>query len=294
VGGVPRALVLSPSLSSGRFRLVSRRKGLQAGDRSGDVGGPWVEPLRFPAAGLAREGDQLGPGEQFAGQGGDLAPDLVLGEAPEGRFRSPVSLAFRSLHRARRRCRSSRSASWPFFASVAKAVNRWPSMSVNLSCASGCGLSCRTMTRIPAGQPLRSSRPVMSATQALSLPDLPVFVTGRRPRLHAPGDGHADGSAAVALGGQPLEERVRAAAGVGPDQGLVARFAGIPSSRTGARSSLTPPRSRPTRRAGSWSTGSAGGGASYASRARRWQSTRSPLSRTSAGQDRASPHGRPS
>jgi hypothetical protein len=54
------------------------------------------------------------------------------------------------------------------------------------------------------------------------------------------------------------------------------------------------PGSRSARRAGSWSTGSAGGGASYASRARRWQSTRSPRSPTSAGQDRASPRGRPS
>ena len=87
-----------------------------------------------------------------------------------GRFRSPVSLAhrIRSSHRARCRCRSSRTASWPFLASVAKAVNRCPSMSVNRSCAPGCGRSLRTMTRIPPGQLSRSSSPVMSATHAPS------------------------------------------------------------------------------------------------------------------------------
>jgi hypothetical protein len=87
-----------------------------------------------------------------------------------GRFRSPVSFAprMRSSHLARRRWRSSRSASWPFLASVAKQVNRCPSMSVNRSCAPGCGLSFRTITRRPAGQLSVSSRPVMSATQAPS------------------------------------------------------------------------------------------------------------------------------
>src|SRR5262249_6577448 len=54
----------------------------------------------------------------------------------------------------------------PRFALVAKAVNRCPSMSVNRSRAPGCGRSFRTMTRIPAGQPPVSSRPVMPATHA--------------------------------------------------------------------------------------------------------------------------------
>ena len=99
--------------------------------------------------------------------------------AISGRLRSPVSFAqrMRSSQRARRRCRSSRSASWPFLASVAKAVNRCPSRSVNRcpsrsvnrSCAPGCGRSLRTMTRIPPGQDARSSRPAMSAIQAPSL-----------------------------------------------------------------------------------------------------------------------------
>jgi hypothetical protein len=55
------------------------------------------------------------------------------------RFRSPVSFAFRirSSHVACRGAAVPRSANWPFFASVAKAVNRWPSMSVNRSYAPG-------------------------------------------------------------------------------------------------------------------------------------------------------------
>jgi hypothetical protein len=43
-----------------------------------------AEPLWLPAAGPAGEGDHLGPGEQFAGQRDDLAPDLVLREALQG------------------------------------------------------------------------------------------------------------------------------------------------------------------------------------------------------------------
>ena len=99
-----------------------------------------------------------------------------------GRLRSPVSLAqrIRSSHRARRRWRSSRSASCPVRASVAKAVTRCPSMSVNRSCAPGWGRSLRTITRIPAGQDDRSSRPVSSATQAPGR-DLAAGVIGRFP-----------------------------------------------------------------------------------------------------------------
>jgi hypothetical protein len=79
---------------------------LQAGDRFGDLVGPGPalgeaqpqaacaadqapggreraqpESFRFPAAGLAGQGEQLGPGQELAGKLDDLAPDLVLGEA---------------------------------------------------------------------------------------------------------------------------------------------------------------------------------------------------------------------
>jgi GNAT superfamily N-acetyltransferase len=40
---------------------------------------------------------------------------------------------------------------------VTKQVKRWPSMSVNRGCAPGWGRSLRTITRIPGGQPARSS-----------------------------------------------------------------------------------------------------------------------------------------
>jgi hypothetical protein len=39
--------------------------------------------IGFPAAGGPGQGEHLGPGQQFAGQGHDLPPDLVLGEAVE-------------------------------------------------------------------------------------------------------------------------------------------------------------------------------------------------------------------
>jgi hypothetical protein len=93
-------------------------EGLQAGDGSGDLAAPGPvpgdpqaqptvaagqaagdgeqaqpEPFRFPAADGVGQGDHLGPGQPLAGQRDDLAPQLVLGEAFSGRFRSPVSMA---------------------------------------------------------------------------------------------------------------------------------------------------------------------------------------------------------
>jgi hypothetical protein len=81
------------------------REGVQPGDCSGDLGGPGPgrgdtqpqapraadqapgggeqaqpQPFGFPAAGFAFQGEHLHPGQQFAGHGHDLAPDLVLGE----------------------------------------------------------------------------------------------------------------------------------------------------------------------------------------------------------------------
>src|SRR6202044_2835490 len=41
------------------------------------------EAFRFPTAGVAGQGEHLGPGQQLAGQRPDLAPQLVLGEALE-------------------------------------------------------------------------------------------------------------------------------------------------------------------------------------------------------------------
>jgi hypothetical protein len=43
-----------------------------------------ARPFEFPAAGGPGEGEHGHPGEQFAGQGDDLAPDLVLGVAVQG------------------------------------------------------------------------------------------------------------------------------------------------------------------------------------------------------------------
>ena len=89
--------------------LLTGCQGLQPGDRGGDLEGPGPsagylqaeatpaadqapccaeeaepEPFGFPAAGGAVQGEHLRPGEQLAGQGDDLGPDLVLGEAVQG------------------------------------------------------------------------------------------------------------------------------------------------------------------------------------------------------------------
>jgi hypothetical protein len=86
------------------------REGVETVDRSGDLGSPGPgrgdtqpqaaaaadqapgggeqaqpQALGFPAAGLAGEGEHLHPGQQFAGHGDDLAPDLVLGVAVQGK-----------------------------------------------------------------------------------------------------------------------------------------------------------------------------------------------------------------
>src|SRR6516164_9830266 len=90
------------------------REGLQAGGCGGDSRGPGPalgqaqpqaaaagcqapgdgedaqpQPFGFPPAGLARKGEHLGPGQQLAGQRDDLAPDLVLREAPQRQVPQP-------------------------------------------------------------------------------------------------------------------------------------------------------------------------------------------------------------
>jgi hypothetical protein len=55
-----------------------------SGEPAGDSEQAQAEPFRFPAAGGPGQGEQLSPGQQLAGQSGDVAPQLVLGEALEG------------------------------------------------------------------------------------------------------------------------------------------------------------------------------------------------------------------
>ena len=132
-------------------------------------------------AGWLGEGEHLRPGGELAGQRDEGAPDPVLVESCRGRLRSPVSLAarMRSSARARRRCRSSRSASWrpgpPGAVLVANAVSRCPSTSVSRSCAPGCGRSLRTITRMPL-------RPAGQVEQAGDLGDPGARSRARRRR----------------------------------------------------------------------------------------------------------------
>jgi hypothetical protein len=126
------------------------------------------EPLRFRAAGGPGQGEQLGPGQEVAGQGDDLAPDLVLGEALEREVPQPGVLR----------------AADPVLAPGPLPVAEFQVSELAFPRVGGeggepvpvdvgepqlgCGRSLRTMTRIPAGQDNRSSSPVMSATQAPS------------------------------------------------------------------------------------------------------------------------------
>jgi hypothetical protein len=124
------------------------------------------QPFGFPAAGTAGEGSHSwGPGEQLANEAAIWHQTWSWSYLCSGRFRSPVSLArrMRSSKRARRRCRSSRSASWPFRVDVAKQVIRWPATAVNRSWAPGCGRSVRASPARPGSHAYRRRSPRESA-----------------------------------------------------------------------------------------------------------------------------------
>ena len=60
-----------------------------AGEAAGDGEQAQPEPFGFPAAGGPGQGEHLRPGQQLAGQGDDLAPQLVLGEALQRQVPQP-------------------------------------------------------------------------------------------------------------------------------------------------------------------------------------------------------------
>ena len=98
------------------------------GDDSGDAHQPQADRPGLPGAGGGvGQGEQLGEGQQVTGQGHDQAPDTVLGEPLQGKAVKPGVLGTADAvpwQRARSRWRTSRSASWPTFVLVAKAVSR--------------------------------------------------------------------------------------------------------------------------------------------------------------------------
>jgi hypothetical protein len=124
-----------------------------------------------PSRPMIGEADHLHPVGQFHGLLHDRAPDPVPVEPVHGRFDSPESFAarIRSSQRARRRSRSSRSDSCPRVVLLANAVSRSPLESVNRRCPPGVGLFSTHHEPHPSGQPVKSSNPVISATQAPSL-----------------------------------------------------------------------------------------------------------------------------
>jgi hypothetical protein len=108
--------------------------------------------------GVPGQGDQLGPGQQLAGQGHDLAPKLVLGEALERQVPQAGVL------RAADPVLAAGPASVPQFQVgelPALRVGREDGEAVPLQVgepqlSTRCGRSLRTMTRIP--QASRSGR----------------------------------------------------------------------------------------------------------------------------------------
>jgi hypothetical protein len=62
---------------------------------------PVKHPSRVRGPDGPGQGEELGPGQQFAGHGDDLAPDLVLGEAFRGRVPQPGVLALARKQRER-------------------------------------------------------------------------------------------------------------------------------------------------------------------------------------------------
>jgi hypothetical protein len=178
--------------SSRLFRLVSRWDGLQAGHRYGDLADPEpsfgvgaaVGALRAsrPATAKIRSPSCFGSQRRVVRSGRAsgsrpavrrarrLCPTRAGSAKPfSGRCRSLVSSTpwIRSSHPARRRCSSSRSASWLRFALVAKAMNRCVDVGEPQLGARVRAFLANDNPR-QAGQDERSSRQVMTATQAPS------------------------------------------------------------------------------------------------------------------------------
>jgi hypothetical protein len=123
-------------------------------------------------ASVPGQGDQLGPGDQVAGEGDDCEPDPVLRVGAEKQVGQPGVLGLAD----------------PVFAAGAAAVpeleigelsagstgpgvgrERGDAVALDAGDPQLCaewGGSRRIMTRIPVGQEVRSSRPVSSATNA--------------------------------------------------------------------------------------------------------------------------------
>ncbi len=153
------------------------------GQLRGGAEDPVAEPFRFPPPCLVvGEGEELHPGDQFAGEADEGAPDPVLVEVVEWQVRQAGAFEFRirSSARALRRCRNSRSGSCPVRVLVARAVIRCPSTSVRRSWAPGCGLSFAGDHSHPH-RPVRQIEQVGEFGDPGAVADGSVGVVGRCP-----------------------------------------------------------------------------------------------------------------
>lgn len=120
----------------------------------------------LPSSGVGVvQGEHLQPGDQLHRELHDRAPDPVLVESMKRKVLQPGVFRVTDAVFATGSAVVSqyKVGQLVLLVLVAYAVVRSPSRSVRRSRAPGCGLSLRTMTRIPSGQPDRSSIPVASA-----------------------------------------------------------------------------------------------------------------------------------
>jgi hypothetical protein len=163
---------LGPRPDRGEVQLA-----LACGEREpgADVQEPVAQPFRFGFGELTVEAECLGPDEQVVREHHDVDPHLVERECLERELLKarvfvvadpvldPGALAVTTLD----------DPMSPSVWSVRIAWKRYPSWSVNDSCAPGCGRSRRTITLDPSGQDERSSRWVISTTSPFSRSDPP-------------------------------------------------------------------------------------------------------------------------
>ena len=133
----------------------SRRRRPQRGQAAGDGEQAQAEPLGLPAAGVAGQGEHLGPGQQLAGQRDDLAPDLVLGDALQRQVPQPGVLGVPDAVLAPRPppVPQLQVSELAFLRVGGEGGEPVPVDVGEPQLRAGCGRSLRTMTRIPAGQP---------------------------------------------------------------------------------------------------------------------------------------------
>ena len=157
------------------FGQVQPGSSAGAGEPTGDGEQPQPQPLGFPAARVGGgEGKQLGPGGQVAGEGDQGAPDPVLVQVVQRQVGQPgVFCVADAVLAAGPAAVPQLEVGQLTSRAAGRGVGRERGDPVAVDVldpqwAPGWGRFLRMTTRIPAGQRVRSSMPVSSATNAPS------------------------------------------------------------------------------------------------------------------------------